>query len=71
MVLLLLLFSTKQKREISNAIQEVLRNTNHPELPHREIQFDIHIKGAENWSYAHITNNGSCVKPSVNEWNEY
>jgi len=64
------MFSHKQKREISNEIQTILRGTNHPELPESEIQFHIHIDGAENWSWADIKNNGSVQYPSVNPWNE-
>jgi len=41
------MFSVRQKREISEKIQEVLRETNHPELPDDEIQFLIHIRGKE------------------------
>lgn len=64
------MFSVRQKREIADAIQKILRATNHPELPTGEIQFDLHVKGAENWSWADIKNNGSVLKPDVNGWNE-
>ena len=37
------MFSCNQKREISEKIQQILRETNHPELPDGEIQFKIHI----------------------------
>ena len=64
------MFSVKQKREISEAIQAVLRETNHPELPDTEIQFNIHINGAEEWSWADISNNGAAQNPGVNMHNE-
>jgi len=64
------MFSMAQKRSISDAIQKILRETNHPELPAGEIQFHIHIKGAEEWSWANITNNGTAVNPGVNPFNE-
>ena len=64
------MFSVKQKREISEKIQQVLRETGHPELPKGEITFAIHVNGAEDWSWALIENNGSIVTPSVNQWNE-
>lgn len=64
------MFSVNQKREISSKIQTILRETNHPELPKTEIQFNIHIDGAENWSWADIKNNGSVNDPSINPWNE-
>lgn len=64
------MFSVKQKREISESVQKILRETNHPELPKGEIYFELFVKGAENWSWAVIKNNASVVNPSVNQWNE-
>lgn len=64
------MFSVRQKREISDAIQKILRETNHPELPTTEIEFNIHVWGAEAWSWADIANNGSVPNPSVNPHNE-
>ena len=64
------MFSVNQKREISEAVQKILRDTNHPELPEGEIQFLLHVDGAENWSWADIRNNGGVTNPSVNPWNE-
>ena len=65
------MFSVRQKREISDAIQKILRETNHPELPEHEIKFTIQIQGAASWSWAVISNNGAIENPSVNEWNEH
>lgn len=64
------MFSVKQKREIADAVQHILRATNHPELPTGEITFSLHVDGAECWSWADIQNNGAVEKPSVNLWNE-
>ena len=64
------MFSVKQKRIISDAVQTILRETEHPELPKGEICFHLHISGFENWSYADIKNNGAVINPSVNPWNE-
>lgn len=64
------MFSVRQKREISEAVQKILRDTNHPELSKGEIPFHLHVEGAEDWSWANITNNGICIRPSVNPWNE-
>lgn len=64
------MFSVKQKREISDKIQKILRETNHPELPNGEISFHIHVKGAENWSWADIQNNGAVLVPDINPFNE-
>lgn len=64
------MFSVRQKREISELIQKILHDTKHPELPKSEIQFNIHIEGAEQWSWADIKNNGAVDNPSVNLHNE-
>ena len=64
------MFSIKQKREISEAIQKILRKTKHPELPTDEIKFNIHVWGKETWSWADIKNNGAVLIPDVNPHNE-
>lgn len=64
------MFSVRQKREIAEAVQKVLRDTNHPELPEGEIQFTLEVRGAESWSWARIQNNGAVTNPDVNQWNE-
>jgi hypothetical protein len=64
------MFSVKQKREISDAVQVLLRSTNHPELPTSEINFHLHVEGAESWSWADIQNNGNIPNPEVNPWNK-
>lgn len=64
------MFSVRQKREIANTVQQALRETGHPELPEGEIQFHLHVDGAESWSWADIRNNGSVIDPGVNPWNE-
>jgi len=64
------MFSVRQKREISEAVQKVLRETKHPELPETEIKFHLHVDGAESWSWADIKNNGAVTEPSVNPHNE-
>jgi len=66
------MFSVRQKREISDAVQKILRATEHPELPREgdEIDFVLHVDGYECWSWADITNNGAVQRPSVNPHNE-
>lgn len=64
------MFSVRQKREISLAVQKILRDTSHPELPEGEINFQLHVQGAESWSFAKIRNNGDITNPSVNPHNE-
>lgn len=64
------MFSVQQKREIADAVQKILRDTNHPELPKGEIQFTLNVLGKELWSWADIRNNGAVNNPEVNPWNE-
>ena len=44
------MFSVRQKREISEKVQTILRETGHPELPDGEIQFKLLVHGAYSWS---------------------
>ncbi len=64
------MFSLNRKRDIAEKIQKILRETNHPELPETEIEFEIRVKGAENCSGACIKNNGAVKNPGLNPWNE-
>lgn len=64
------MFSVSQKREIAEKVQQILRETKHPELPEGEITFTLAVAGAEEWSWAQIHNNGAVENPSVNPWNE-
>ncbi len=65
------MFSVAEKRAIADAVQKILRATNHPELPTTgEIGFQLHVDGAERWSWADIRNNGAVTNPGVNPWNE-
>ena len=65
------MFSTQQKTDISDAVQRILRATGHPELPREgEINFNLHVDGAEGWSWADIKNNGAVGTPGINPHNE-
>ena len=66
------MFSTRQKREIADAVHKILRETDHPELPPHpnEIQFELRVQGAEQWSWAVIRNNGAVLNPTTNLHNE-
>ena len=65
------MFSVRQKRDIADKVQQILRETGHPELPAEgEIQFVLHVDGAEDWSWADIRNNGAVTVPGVNPHNE-
>jgi len=64
------MFSIREKREISDKVQAIIRATNHPELPEDEIKFHLHVDGAESWSWADIQNNGSVSSPTFSLHNE-
>jgi hypothetical protein len=60
----------QQKREIADKVQAILRETAHPELPEGEIQFALHVDGAEALAWADIRNNGAVTGIALNPWNE-
>lgn len=64
------MFSVNEKRKIADAVQKILRDTGHVELPEGEIQFSLLVDGNSSLSYAHIHNNGSEPQPGVNPHNE-
>ena len=64
------MFSVRQKREIADKVQAILRETHHLELPPGEITFRLLVQGEEAWSWADIRNNGAVTDPGVNPWNE-
>lgn len=64
------MFSVRQKREIAEKVQQILRATAHPELPNGEIQFSLDVRGKASWSWACIKNNGAVTNPDVNPHNE-
>ena len=64
------MFSVRQKRQIADGVQQVLRETQHPELPDGEIIFQLHVEGAEDWSWANIANNSAIRHPTANPHNE-
>ena len=65
------MFSVRQKRTIAEAVQAILRATNHPELPPTgEITFNLLVVGTEPWSFAEILNNGAVAVPGINPHNE-
>jgi hypothetical protein len=64
------MFSFREKQAISDAVQKILRETNHPELPEGEIGFTLQVHGAESWSWANIKNNGTTEEFQINAHNE-
>lgn len=63
------MFSPKQKQEIAEKVQQILRDTEHPELSDGEINFTLFVEGAENWSWADIKNNGAFIVDTLSEAN--
>ncbi|KKN88413.1 hypothetical protein LCGC14_0249760 [marine sediment metagenome] len=64
------MFSIRQKREIADKIQTILRETKHLGLPTGEIVFQLHVHSKESWSWADIENNAAVNDPEINPWNE-
>jgi len=53
------MFSSDLKQAIAEKVQAILQETGHVELPEGEVQFILHVDGAENWSWANIRNNAA------------
>lgn len=53
------MFTPQQKQSISNLVQAILKETASDELPDGEINFILHVDGAENWSWANIRNSSA------------
>lgn len=64
------MFSVQEKRDISEAVQLILRRSGHVELPSGEISFELHVHGASPMSWAIIANNGKVPEPNINPFNE-
>ena len=67
------MFSVDQKRQIAEAVEKVLLDFHHPEMPITKPKFHLHVEGAESWSWAEIEPNwvfDNDHKPGVNLWNE-
>lgn len=50
------MFSPRQKFEIAQKVQKILQEVENDELPEGEIQFILHVDGAEGRSWANIRN---------------
>lgn len=50
------MLSARMKKYISDRVQSILQNISDNELPEGEIQFILHVDGAEGWSWANIRN---------------
>lgn len=60
------MFSIKEKRQIADAIQRILRATENSELSDGEIPFHIYVDGFDHNSWANIYNNG-VIAPKEDE----
>ena len=60
------MFSQDMKHMIAEKVQKVLQETHHLELPKGEINFLLHVDGAEASSWANIQNNGIDVQEVPN-----
>ncbi len=50
------MFNPQQKQEIAAKVQQILRDTGNPALPDSEIQFALHVAGANMRAYDTIRN---------------
>jgi hypothetical protein len=57
------MFSPQQKREIAMKVQAILQETAHKELPAGEVNFILHVDGAEDSSWANIRNGSQASVP--------
>jgi len=67
------MFSVAEKRKIAEAVEKVILELDHPEMPKERPDFFMRILGKESWSWAEIKPNWMFNKanpPSVNPWNE-
>ncbi len=66
------MFSIKEKQKIAEAIEKLLLELNHPEMPKEKVKFKLHVDGKESWSFADIEPNWvyEDKEPGVNPWNE-
>jgi len=67
------MFSIEEKRKISEAVEKLLLEIDHPEMPKEKPKFRLHVDGKEPWSWADIEPNWIYCdknKPTTTNWNE-
>ena len=67
------MFSMAEKQRIAEAVEKVLLEIDHPEMPKEKPVFKLHVDGKEAWSYADIEPNwkyDDTNKPETSIWNE-
>ena len=66
-----IVFSREEKQQIAKAVEDVIREIDHPEMDNENIRFQLHVDGKESWSYADITDNRRAGDgANGNPWNE-
>ena len=68
------MFSVEEKKKISAAVEKVIMDLKHPEMPTEKPKFLLHVDGKESWSFADIKPNWTYEEgeetPKANPWNE-
>lgn len=68
------MFSMAEKRKIADAVEKVILDLKHPEMPGEKPKFHLHIDGKEGWSFADIKPNwifdDGHEKAGINPFNE-
>lgn len=57
-----MMFSTREKQEISEKVQQILREMNHPELPESEIVFELIVAGKGRCGQSKIRNDDAAER---------
>jgi hypothetical protein len=64
------MFSVAEKQRIAAAVEQVIREINHPEVDPADVKFWLHIEGRGTWSFANIHPNSQTLSGPPNPWNE-
>lgn len=68
------MFSLGEKRFIAAAVEKILLEIGHPEMPGEKPKFELMVTGKESWSWAKIEPNwvfdDGQKEMGVNTWNE-
>ena len=67
------MFSVKEKQHIADVIELELLKLDHPEMSKEKPYFELHVKGAQLWSFADIKPNWwykENGEKNPNPWNE-
>ena len=66
------MFSLAEKKRIAEAVEKVLLEIAHPEMPTERPEFKLHVDGKKSWSRADIDPNWKYENESAttSHWNE-